>query len=87
MPNHDSRLKQLTYEYNNDLKAFTFVAEKDIAKGEPVYISYGTKCNSRFFLHYGFIYENNQANTVAITLYLDKNDPLYDAKLGIIGAN
>ena len=63
------------------------MAEKPIAKGEPVYISYGSKCNSRFFLHYGFIYDNNEANGVTIKLKLDKDDELYTAKLGIIGAN
>ena len=68
------------------MKGFTFVAEKDIAKGETVYISYGTKCNSRFFLHYGFIFLDNEANEIPITIALDKDDPLYDAKLGIVGA-
>ena len=86
MPNHDTRLKQLTYAYNEELKGFTFVAETDIPKGEPVYISYGRKCNTRFFLHYGFIYLDNESNEVPITISLDKNDPLYESKLGIVGA-
>ena len=63
------------------------MAETDIPKGETVYISYGVKCNSRFFLHYGFIYSDNEANEVPITVSLDKTDPLYEPKLGIVGAN
>jgi len=33
-----------------------------------VFDSYDRKCNSRFFLNYGFIVEDNDANEVAITV-------------------
>ena len=32
----------------------------DIAKGETIYDNYGSKCNSRFFVNYGFINDNNE---------------------------
>ena len=41
-----------------------------------VFDSYGRKCNSRFLLNYGFIVEDNDANEVAISIYIDKSDPL-----------
>ena len=31
----------------------------DFEKGETVYITYGDKCNSRFFMNYGFLNEDN----------------------------
>ena len=34
----------------------------DIAKGETIFDNYGDKCNSRFFMNYGFINENNEEN-------------------------
>ena len=52
-----------------------------------MYDSYGKKCNSRFFLNYGFIVENNDANEVPLTIEIDENDPLYDAKMKIVGYN
>ena len=30
--------------------------------GEELFDSYGEKCNSRFFVHYGFTLEENDAN-------------------------
>lgn len=75
----------MTYEYDNERKGFVMRAVQDVAVGEPVYESYGVKCNSRFFLHYGFIYQNNDANEAPIEIKLNADDPLYDTKVGIIG--
>ena len=60
-------------------------AVEDVAVGDAVYESYGVKCNSRFFLHYGFIYQNNDANEVPIEIKLNTDDPLYETKVGLIG--
>ena len=49
-----------------------------------MYDSYGKKCNSRFFLNYGFINLNNDANEVPMLVYLNKNDPSFDVKLKLI---
>lgn len=45
-----------------------------------VFDSYGRKCNSRFLLNYGFIVEENDANEVAITIQVNRNDPLIGMK-------
>ena len=49
-----------------------------------MYDSYGKKCNSRFFLNYGFINLNNDANEVPMLVYLNKNDQAFDVKLKLI---
>jgi histone-lysine N-methyltransferase SETD3 len=49
-----------------------------------VYDSYGKKCNSRFFLNYGFINLNNDANEVPLIVFLNKEDPGYDIKMKLI---
>lgn len=55
-------------------------ALEDIARGEQVYDSYGRKCNSRFFLNYGFINKDNDANEVALRISFDLDDPLLERK-------
>ena len=53
--------------------------------GDQVNISYGTKCNSKFFLCYGFINLPNEANEVSLVVSIDESDPIaYDAKLKLI---
>ena len=34
-------------------------AVEDIEAGQPIFDTYGKKCNSRFFLNYGFIDKDN----------------------------
>ena len=45
-----------------------------------VFDSYGRKCNSRFLLNYGFIVEDNDANEVAITIPINRLDPMIKMK-------
>lgn len=73
MLNH-RRPKQTSWSYSDEKKGFVIESLEDIARGEQVYDSYGRKCNSRFFLNYGFIVLDNDANEVAIKLRFDEND-------------
>jgi hypothetical protein len=57
----------------------------DIARGSQVYDSYGKKSNSRFFLYYGFINQNNDADETPIIARLDEADPGYEYKVEQIG--
>jgi histone-lysine N-methyltransferase SETD3 len=54
--------------------------DEEIERGQMVFDSYGRKCNSRFLLNYGFIVEENDANEVAVTISVDRNDPLMTLK-------
>ena len=58
----------------------------DIPRGSQVYDSYGRKCNSRFFLNYGFINQPNDANEVPVIVTLNKEkDPnAFDIKMNLI---
>jgi protein-histidine N-methyltransferase len=49
-----------------------------------VYDSYGKKCNSRFFLNYGFINLNNDANEVPIKVYYNSDDQMKQIKQDMI---
>ena len=83
MLNH-KRPKQTNWSYSDEKGGFVIEANENITKGEPVYDSYGRKCNSRFFLNYGFIVEGNDANEVSVKVYFRENDNLIKMKEQLI---
>ena len=52
-----------------------------------MYDSYGKKCNSRFFLNYGFINLNNDANEVPIKVHYNTDDQFIAVKKEMINDN
>lgn len=83
MLNH-KRPKQTSWTYSDEKAGFVIEALKDIPRNEQVYDSYGKKCNSRFFLNYGFIVENNDGNEVPIKVYYPDSDDKKDMKKEMI---
>lgn len=85
MLNH-RRPRQTTWYYSDEREGFIIEACDDIVRGDQVYDSYGQKCNSRFFLNYGFINQPNDANEVPIIVTLDKekDQVAYDIKMQLI---
>ena len=83
MLNH-KRPKQTSWTYSDEKGGFVIEALKDIERNEQVYDSYGKKCNSRFFLNYGFIVENNDGNEVPIKIYYPESDDKKDMKKEMI---
>jgi len=79
MLNH-RRPKQTSWSFHEDIKSFVIEAKDTIERGEQLYDSYGKKCNSRFFLNYGFIADGNDGNEVLVKVPYDKDDPLYQKK-------
>jgi len=67
------------------VKGFTITSLRTISRGEEVYDSYGRKCNSRFFVNYGFTLEENEDNEVVIRVALPKDDPHYSLKIRYLG--
>merc|ERR1712232_208065 len=53
--------------------------------GAEVFDSYGRKCNSRFFVNYGFSLEKNLDNEALMTFELPRNDPQYAIKARHLG--
>jgi histone-lysine N-methyltransferase SETD3 len=85
MLNH-SIPKQTTWRYSEKELGFIVEAYENISIGSQIHYSYGSKCNSSFFLNYGFISVPNEANEVPIMASIQcENDPDgYDAKLELI---
>ena len=78
--------RQTTWEYKDSKGGFVIESNENIARGEQIYDSYGEKCNSRFFLNYGFIVLNNQSNEVALKVWFDPTDHLFSVKRQILNS-
>jgi histone-lysine N-methyltransferase SETD3 len=83
MLNH-KRPRQTTWTYTDEREGFIIEASEDIKRGDQVYDSYGKKCNSRFFLNYGFINLDNDANETPLKVYFNENDPMMQVKKDMI---
>lgn len=86
MLNH-KRPRQTSWTYSDEHGGFIIEANEDIPRGEQVYDSYGKKCNSRFFLNYGFINLNNDANEVPIKVFYNDDDQYLAMKKEMIPEN
>lgn len=77
--------KNASWSFDNDKRGFRVIAHKDIAKNEQIFDTYGNKCNSRYFINYGFINSNNQNfNEFPLSLNLTNRDPQFDGKIKVI---
>ena len=89
MLNH-KRPRETKWEFNDETKQFTITTLCEIPAGHEVLDSYGKKCNSRFFLSYGFAIEHNCDedgkchNECSITVELDPEDALYPTRLALL---
>ena len=52
-----------------------------IKQGSPMSISYGSSCNSRYLINYGFCLEQNPFNTATVTAVLRPGDPYEKVKM------
>jgi len=83
-PNEDES-GDTKWTFDDDLYGFTITSLRTIPRAEQVYDSYGRKCNSRFFVNYGFTLEDNDDNEVVIRVALPKNDPHFAMKIQMLG--
>jgi protein-histidine N-methyltransferase len=56
------------WSFDSSAHVFTVRALRDFRAGEALYVDYGRKCNSRFFVHYGFVLPDNEGNEAVINL-------------------
>jgi histone-lysine N-methyltransferase SETD3 len=71
MANHETP-PNTKWEFNDKLQLFTVETEQFISKGEPIYETYGYKCNYRYFVNYGFTVNNNKYEEATLII-----NPLY----------
>lgn len=51
---------QITTDFNATLNCCECYALRDFKKAEQIFISYGARTNSDFFVHSGFVYMDNE---------------------------
>jgi len=74
MLNH-KRPNETSWHFDQGLNSFTITTTKRLLKGGQVFDSYGRKCNSRYFVNYGFSLDTNEDNQVAMFFQLPKPAP------------
>lgn len=58
-PDRNTSETETSWEFDDQSTSFSIVSNRNIKTGREIYDSYGFKCNSRFFVNYGFTVENN----------------------------
>lgn len=58
-PDRNTSATDTSWDFDNTSQTFRIVSNKNIKSGREVYDSYGFKCNSRFFVNYGFTVDDN----------------------------
>jgi histone-lysine N-methyltransferase SETD3 len=61
MLNH-KRPRETKWTFDDARYGFLITSLKTIPRGDQIYDSYGRKCNSRFFVNYGFALDENEDN-------------------------
>jgi histone-lysine N-methyltransferase SETD3 len=70
------------WTFDQGLNAFTITSQKDFVAGEQVYDSYGRKCNTEFFMNYGFVpFEDNPNNECKLILSFPEDSDMYTYKI------
>ena len=65
-----------------NLISFTITAQREFKKGDQVFDSYGRKCNTEFFMNYGFVPEEpNPNNECKLILSFPEDTDLYAYKM------
>lgn len=84
MLNH-RRPRESKWTFDDGRYGFIITSLKSIPRGAQVYDSYGRKCNSRFFVNYGFSLDVNEDNEVVMRVQLPASDPHYNMKIRFLG--
>jgi histone-lysine N-methyltransferase SETD3 len=70
------------WTFDQGLNAFTITSQKDFVAGEQVYDSYGRKCNTEFFMNYGFVpFEDNPNHECKLILSFPEDSDMYTYKI------
>jgi histone-lysine N-methyltransferase SETD3 len=77
--------KETKWTFDDGRYGFIITSMTTIARGAQVYDSYGRKCNSRFFVNYGFSLDENEDNEAVMRIGLPENDPHYAMKIRFLG--
>lgn len=67
---------KITTDFDDLSNSCVCYAMKDFDAGSQIFIYYGSRTNSEFFLHAGFVYPDNKNDSFKLQLGISKSDPL-----------
>ncbi|XP_028156521.1 actin-histidine N-methyltransferase [Ostrinia furnacalis] len=82
MCNHEHG--KITTDFNKDKNRGECYALRDFKPGEQIFIFYGARSNADLFLHNGFVYPNNQHDSLSLSLGISAGDPLRESKQSLL---
>lgn len=84
MLNH-RRPRETKWTYDQNKQGFVISALQHIKQDAEIFDSYGRKCNSRFFVNYGFSLEHNPDNEARMEFVLPSTYPQFSMKVLMLG--
>lgn len=82
MCNHENG--RITTDFNATSNYCECYALRDFKKGEQIFISYGPRTNSDFFVHSGFVYMENKQDGFKLRLGISKADSLQKERIELL---
>ncbi|CAG9762489.1 unnamed protein product [Ceutorhynchus assimilis] len=70
----------ISTDFNSQQDRSECLAFRDFKAGEQLFIFYGVRTNADFFVHNGFVYEDNENDIYWIRLGISKSDPLQEKR-------
>ncbi|GFG32224.1 hypothetical protein Cfor_02037 [Coptotermes formosanus] len=83
MCNHNNG--KLSTDFNAEQNRSECMACRDYQAGEQIFISYGPRTNSEFFVHNGFVYPDNEHDGLRLRLGISRDDPLQPERAQLLG--
>ena len=60
------------------------MARRDYQAAEQIFIFYGPRTNSEFFVHNGFVYPDNEHDGLRLSLGISQGDPLQSKRTQLL---
>ncbi|KAF7993010.1 hypothetical protein HCN44_005791 [Aphidius gifuensis] len=82
MCNHEEGI--ITTDFNINSDTCECYVKRSFNKGEQIFINYGLRTNSEFFVHSGFVYPDNKNDGFKLRLGISKSDPLFNDRVNLL---
>lgn len=82
MCNHEEG--RISTEFNKETNCCECYAMRNFKSGDQIFIYYGPRTNTDFFVHSGFVYPDNKSDGFTLYLGISKADPLRKERIALL---
>lgn len=75
----------MSTDFNAEQNRIECMACRDYQAAEQIFIFYGPRTNSEFFIHNGFVYPDNEHDGLRLRLGISPDDPLQSERAQLLG--